>query len=278
MNRICQAVTKSTKIQCKKNALLGSKYCFYHIDKRPILISLIIGAVISLLSYGIWYKLGPSKELTAINAQSNINKKNAKEAEKRAQELSGQLLELSARFSQVQTQLDPFINLANERYPNIGLADALSKLNNDIKNVREIASRDIFKYPNELIKNKTVYALKQWKEKHPNLLVKIEVLNGSTPYTGKVLDILCWFLTSSYIESECIRGSLMSFGRTGPISIYTSNEFKNAADLLLKALGNYVSGEIYYGEKSENKFIEIQLNGNPKFYSNGNVILERNWF
>lgn len=154
------------------------------------------------------------------------------------------------------------------------IATEISELKDEIKNIRESARSDFFKNPNELIHNNTVNALKLWKEKYPNLLVKIKVLNGSTAHTGKVLDISCRFLTYCKIKNECIRHSLWSPRSATPISIYTSNEFKNAADLLLEALGNYVSGESNYVEKSENRFIEIRLNGNPKFYSNGNVILE----
>lgn len=137
MKQICQAVTTLSKKQCKKNALPGSKYCFFHIEKTPLLISLILGTLITLSLSAIWYKLVPSEELKALNIESNERKKTAAEEEKRDKESSEKLLEVSEQLSQVQTQLEPFISLANEKYPNIELAEALNKLNNDIKNIRE---------------------------------------------------------------------------------------------------------------------------------------------
>lgn len=257
-----------------KNALPGSKYCFSHSDKMSTLRNVIIGAVISLFLSVLWYRLVPSEELKVLRDSAQKAAVETSERKETDEKANIRDQELSEQFNQFQTQLEPFINLAKERYPNIELSEALSNLKNDIKNNREIASRDIFKYPNELIKNNTVYALKQWKEKYPNLLIKIKLLNANTLHTEQVLYILCGFLISCDIKIECIRASSIKIGKEVPITIYTSPEFQNAAVLLLDALGNYIGGEKYYDEKTENKFIEINLNGIPNFYSNGNVILE----
>lgn len=44
----CQAYAESSKSQCKKSTLRGSRYCWSHHTKGPIIVSLLGGGLISL--------------------------------------------------------------------------------------------------------------------------------------------------------------------------------------------------------------------------------------
>ena len=274
MKRICNAIASSTKEKCKKKALLGSKYCFYHIDKVSLLISCILCAIIGIFLTELYHRSIPSQELKALE-----------DAEAREQIVIGQLTDLekvhsdqsnefSEQLSQIQTQLEPFVKLAKEKYPNIELSVALSKIQDDIKSINEIANRDIFKIPNQLIQNNTINALKHWHNMYPDLVVKVSLLNANTLNTEQVVQNIFRFLNSCKIKNEPVSISYITIGRKAPISIYTSDEVKSAAILFLDALRNYVTGEVYFEEKPENNFIEIKFCGIPRFSSNGSVVLE----
>jgi len=60
----CSAIARSTQEACKKTALRGSRYCWSHIDKTPIVVSVLAGVLAGyLLSWVL-----PSPELLELRA------------------------------------------------------------------------------------------------------------------------------------------------------------------------------------------------------------------
>ena len=69
----CQAFAVSTKDQCKNNSLPKFKYCRHHSDIWPNLVSLTIGALLSLLAAVTYNKIITSDELKELqNAKKEI--------------------------------------------------------------------------------------------------------------------------------------------------------------------------------------------------------------
>ena len=66
----CQAFVSSTKKQCEKFALRGSRYCWHHQSKLPILITLLVGAITGLLIPKIWDAILPPKVLQEIESNT----------------------------------------------------------------------------------------------------------------------------------------------------------------------------------------------------------------
>lgn len=62
MKRACAATAKSTREPCKRNALPGSRYCIFHVEKTPLLCGAIVSAILGYLLCWII----PSPELTEL--------------------------------------------------------------------------------------------------------------------------------------------------------------------------------------------------------------------
>ena len=59
MKKACASTAKSTKEPCKWNALPGSRYCIFHVEKTPLLYGVIVSAILGYLLSWIL----PSREL-----------------------------------------------------------------------------------------------------------------------------------------------------------------------------------------------------------------------
>lgn len=58
----CQAWSESSDARCAKPAMRGSRYCWWHQSKVLLLLSLVLGAIISLVVSEAWRALVPSAE------------------------------------------------------------------------------------------------------------------------------------------------------------------------------------------------------------------------
>ena len=129
MRTTCSAVAKSTRTTCQKRALPGSHYCLFHIDRGPLLLAGLVGAVLSLLVSEGYRAFVPSHESQDLGA-----------ARVQLAQLSKQLDALVAGNEVLRRQLTPFERMAQERYPGLAQEDALGKLQTDIKVVEKRAA------------------------------------------------------------------------------------------------------------------------------------------
>ncbi len=103
----CKAVAISTGGQCKRRALPGSRYCYAHVEKVPLLLGAAAGALLSLLVAEVYRSFVPSEE--------------------------------SRRITALQQTLDPFVDLARNKYPDLDTQVALKRLRANLDEVRELA-------------------------------------------------------------------------------------------------------------------------------------------
>lgn len=96
----CQAIAKSTQKQCENKSLIGADYCWMHYPKKSPLIFLLIGAILSLVLQVFYDNFTVSDE------------------EKRIIELTD--------------NLEPFIKLAENYFPDLDQKTALTKLQHQL--------------------------------------------------------------------------------------------------------------------------------------------------
>ena len=77
----CQAYVSSTKGRCKKNAIKGTRYCFYHQPKVPLLITIIIGILTGLVLPVCWQTIFPPKMMEDIKSNTKPIPKMARDFE-----------------------------------------------------------------------------------------------------------------------------------------------------------------------------------------------------
>lgn len=63
MRKQCNAFAVTTGDRCKRKALPGSKFCFLHIDKISLLLSVALGVIFSIAGSETWIRILPSEEL-----------------------------------------------------------------------------------------------------------------------------------------------------------------------------------------------------------------------
>jgi len=66
----CKAYVSSTRDCCKKNAIKGSRYCFQHQPKVPLLIAIIVGIITSLVIPVCWQAIFPPKVMEDIKSNT----------------------------------------------------------------------------------------------------------------------------------------------------------------------------------------------------------------
>ncbi len=125
MATICSAVAKSTGTACHKRALPGSRYCLFHIDRGPLLLGAVFGAVLSLAFAEGYRKLVPSTEfrqLVAARQETSDLKKT----------FTDRMDALMKANEALQKLLDPFKQVANRRFPQMDTEAALTKLADEV--------------------------------------------------------------------------------------------------------------------------------------------------
>lgn len=75
MKKNCQAYVDTTASRCKKRALGGSKYCWSHQSKMPVILSLLIGAVIGQFTNVAWDRFSESAEEAGVRKILNVVEK-----------------------------------------------------------------------------------------------------------------------------------------------------------------------------------------------------------
>ncbi len=124
MKKTCNAVALSTGDQCKKRPLPGSRYCYFHVDKVPLLLTALLGAVLSLIVAEVYRSFVPSEE--------------------------------SRRLASVEAKLEPFVEVAKSRFPQLETEAALQRLREELDEVRRLAEP-----PEMRLESHTVRSLEQ---------------------------------------------------------------------------------------------------------------------
>jgi len=74
MKKKCQAYASNSNARCEKSALPWSRYCWWHQPKSLLVVSLILGALLSLVLPEVYHFFVPTREERALHkAQKSID-------------------------------------------------------------------------------------------------------------------------------------------------------------------------------------------------------------
>lgn len=132
MPSTCSAVTKSTGTTCQKRALPRSRYCLFHIDRGPLLLAGIVGAILSLAVSETYRAVVPSVESQQLAAARRETSELRKTFTEREERLSSQMGALVKGNEALQKLLDPFKIVAARRFPQMETEAALAKLADEV--------------------------------------------------------------------------------------------------------------------------------------------------
>jgi hypothetical protein len=106
MRAQCGAFAKTKGQRCKNRALPGSGYCILHLEKAPLVIGALIGAVLSLAVSITWNKIVPSDEQRELRELKN--------------------------------EIRPVLDIARKTVPNASDKDALVALVREVNDLRRV--------------------------------------------------------------------------------------------------------------------------------------------
>ena len=132
MPKTCSAIAKSTGTICHKRALPGSRYCFFHVDRGPLLLAGMVGAILSLMVSEAYRALVPSAESRQLAAARLETSELRSAFTKREESLSSQMDTLVKGNEALQKVLDPFKEVATRRFPQMETDAALAKLADEL--------------------------------------------------------------------------------------------------------------------------------------------------
>jgi hypothetical protein len=133
MPKPCSAVTKSTGANCHKRALPGSRYCLFHVDRGPLLLSGILGAILSLIVSEGYRAVVPSAESRQLNAARQETSELKRVFTEREKRLGSKMDTLVKGNETLQKLLDPFKRLATRTFPQMETEAALAKLAQEVE-------------------------------------------------------------------------------------------------------------------------------------------------
>jgi len=104
----CGAQARSSGEQCRRRSFPGSKYCWAHVDRGPLLAGALLGAVLSVLGAELWRTAVPSTELQELRVLNEA--------------------------------IQPVLRVARESAPAATDAEALNALLDEVRELRDLSS------------------------------------------------------------------------------------------------------------------------------------------
>jgi hypothetical protein len=106
MRAQCGAFAKTKGQQCKNRALPGSRYCILHLEKAPLILGALIGALLSLAVSVAWNKIVTSDEMRELG--------------------------------ELKKEIRPVLDIARKTAPNVSDKDALVALVSEVNDLRRV--------------------------------------------------------------------------------------------------------------------------------------------
>jgi CheY-like chemotaxis protein len=237
-----------------------------------IIITVVAGIVVVIGNFAIPYL----QKRIDDHQQRATEQELARQLKETGERTSTDIKGVQTQLEKVQSQLEPFIALARQRFPGLDVQEALQRLQGDLKRIEELATRDIPKPPSSTVSNDALTALRAWKIANPMILVAGNLGNADTPNAEAVFGSVAGLLKETGILFEYRMRAGMTAGRQAPIVVKFHPLFENHARGFIAALSGYVQGETRFLPESQRKQNEIEITfvGIPKFLGDGRVTLE----
>jgi hypothetical protein len=147
MRAQCGAFAKTKGQQCRNRALPRSGYCILHLEKAPLILGALIGALLSLAVSVTWNKIVPSDEQRELRELKNeirpvldIARKTVPNASDKdaLNALVGEISAERGELRELKTDIQPVLDLARKNTPNASDKDALLALVREVNDLRRL--------------------------------------------------------------------------------------------------------------------------------------------
>lgn len=147
MRAQCGAFAKTKGQQCRNRALPGSGYCIFHLEKAPLILGALIGALLSLAVSVTWNKIVPSDEQRELRELKNeirpvleIARKTIPNASDKdaLDALVGEISAERGELRELKTDIQPVLDLARKNTPKANDKDALVALVREVNDLRRL--------------------------------------------------------------------------------------------------------------------------------------------
>ena len=147
MRAQCGAFAKTKGQQCRNRALPGSGYCILHLEKAPLILGALIGALLSLAVSEAWNKIVPSDEQrelrelkTEIQPILDLARKNTPNASDKDAlvALVGEISAERGELRELKNEIRPVLDIARKTLPNASDKDALVALVREVNDLRRL--------------------------------------------------------------------------------------------------------------------------------------------
>lgn len=216
-----------------------------------------------------------TKDLDEIKSNSKKSILISEEREKKAQQ----------DRDEIKSLLKPFIEIAQTKYPSLDTNSALNRLVLDIKEVKELATRDIYKSLSENSRKELISTIKEYISKN-NVnppVIKFFVQQGNQNRYQVVLDLMEIFNVAKLTAKIEAMGLFPQSGPQYGIEIHTNSNYANYIDGLFKVISKYYEMNVGLAVRDSKEWqkegefpkgeVHIIVSGIPLFSSNGKVNL-----
>lgn len=204
-------------------------------------------------------------------------RKREKDAIKDREKLQKNVDSLHSRLSQLVSRLEPFLEVAKLRHPDIPIDVALNFLLRELSETKELATRDIPKTLDKKIRSDALVSLSKWRKKYNSYKVILHLDNLQTPNTEQAYQIMIDLLKESLIPYRIARRTYIKIGKpVAPIVVATSRAQVDIAQELLEAFSPAFSSKVHIQQSDSINEGEIYLtiNGIPNFFNDGHIELK----
>ena len=211
----------------------------------------------------------------------------AEEAEKREVEAKQERAMLQTEIGSLQSRLDPFVKIAQARYPEVNSDSALEQLSNEIAALRDkttrlesatqqIASRDFFQPLDPLLRASVVEQLKSTRLKYQSINPSIYAwCDGGNRNRHLVAEELVQiFRDSGFVTDDPICGTTHSGNVLPPVGMTLNPQDTDLADDLASGLLSFLKVQQFVGKTTDERkrgTLTIEIHGDPLFWPDGSV-------
>jgi hypothetical protein len=264
-------------------------------EKRKSLKIIIIFCAVALTLVNIWVIYNDSQDnkilLGKVSGLDKVLETESKTAKERDLDAKKDRVKLQDELTVIKSKLEPFVQIAQIRYPGIDADLALKKLAQEVdllKNkaerietrTEELASREVYRPLVSLLKEKVIADFKMIKEKYNerNLHVKLMFEGGNRNRQFISRDLAELFRLSE-IKAEGPTSAITFPSKGGILPAAEMSHHPEDIDLakdLAKSINGFI-GVMFQGKKDnklEKGTVLIHFYGNPQFSQEGVVVLK----
>ncbi len=182
------------------------------------------------------------------------------------------------RLASVEAKLEPFVELAQTKFPQLETEEALAELARDIEITRALATRDVFRPLNSNVRGPILQSLRDVRQRHDALAPDVEFTTSgsSATRTKRLGQELAELLSEAGFKSSFKTPAFISVPRrnAGPVDLQFHPDAAALVQELAQALGPLITARATAEQTPEAPvgLIRFRIHGEPEFNPDGTVV------